>query len=181
MTPRGGTGMNTAIRDGRDIGWKLAWVLRGWADAALLDSYETERRPIAEHNRTRSADPNGSVRGTDAELHIDLAGRIPHAWLPGDAGRVSTLDLLGPGFTLFTGPERAAWDAAAASLPAGAPLAVRGLDEVTARALGIHRGGALLARPDWLPAGAWGHGVDAAAALHAAVRAVAEPDERAVA
>jgi len=181
VTPRGGTGMNTAIRDGRDIGWKLAWVLRGWADQALLDTYEAERRPIAEHNRIRSADPNGSVRGTDEELHIDLAGRIPHAWLPGDAGRVSTLDLVGQGFTLLTGPERDAWDAAAATVPAGAPLAVRSLDEVSARALGIHRGGALLARPDWLPAGAWGHGVDATSALHDAVRAIAEPREREVA
>ena len=27
VTPRGGTGMNTAIHDGYDIGWKLAWVL----------------------------------------------------------------------------------------------------------------------------------------------------------
>ena len=44
-TPRGGTGMNTAIHDGHDLGWKLAWVLRGWAGPELLDSYESERRP----------------------------------------------------------------------------------------------------------------------------------------
>ena len=31
VTPRGGTGLNTAVRDGFDLGWKLAWVLRGWA------------------------------------------------------------------------------------------------------------------------------------------------------
>ena len=50
VTPRGGTGLNTAIRDGFDIGWKLAWVLRGWADERLLESYERERRPVAEFN-----------------------------------------------------------------------------------------------------------------------------------
>ena len=32
MTPRGGTGMNTAVQDSFDLGWKLAWVLCGWAD-----------------------------------------------------------------------------------------------------------------------------------------------------
>ena len=40
LTPRGATGMNTAIRDGHDLGWKLSWVLRGWAGDALLDTYE---------------------------------------------------------------------------------------------------------------------------------------------
>ena len=50
VTPRGGTGMNTAIHDGYDLGWKLGWVLNGWAPEALLDCYESERRPVAEHN-----------------------------------------------------------------------------------------------------------------------------------
>ena len=53
-TPRGATGINTAIHDAYDLGWKLAWVLRGWADPQLLDSYEGERRPVAEHNVERS-------------------------------------------------------------------------------------------------------------------------------
>jgi len=67
VTPRGATGLNTAIRDGYDLGWKLAWVLRGWAGEGLLHTYETERRPVAEHNAARSADPNGSERnGTSA-------------------------------------------------------------------------------------------------------------------
>ena len=76
LTPRGATGMNTAIRDGYDLGWKLAWVLRGWAGEELLDSYEAERRPVAEHNGARGTDPNGSVRGVAEELHVDLGGRI---------------------------------------------------------------------------------------------------------
>ena len=63
VTPRGGTGLNTAIADGFDLGWKLAWVLRGRAGADLLDSYETERRPVAEHNLVRSLDPDGSRLG----------------------------------------------------------------------------------------------------------------------
>ena len=59
--------------------------------------------------RPRSADPNGSdARRRREELHVDLGGRIAHAWLPGETGRVSTLDLLGDGLTLFTGARRGA-------------------------------------------------------------------------
>jgi 2-polyprenyl-6-methoxyphenol hydroxylase-like FAD-dependent oxidoreductase len=101
MTRRGATGMNTAILSGHDLGWKLAWVHRGWAGDELLDTYEAERRPVAEHNLARSVDPNGSLRAASEGLHVDLGGRIPHVWLPD--GR-STLGLLGPGLTAFTGP-----------------------------------------------------------------------------
>ncbi len=45
--PWGGHGFNTCLGDAVNIGWKLAAVLQGWADEALLDSYEQERRPVA--------------------------------------------------------------------------------------------------------------------------------------
>jgi putative polyketide hydroxylase len=144
MAPRGATGMNTAILSGHDLGWKLAWVHRGWAGEELLDTYETERRPVAEHNAMRSADANGSLRDVGEGLHVDLGGRIPHVWLPDGS---STLDLLGPGLTLFTGPEGAAVNGA---LP---PVTVRALPALKARALGIRPGGSLLVRPDGVPAG----------------------------
>src|SRR5262245_21864114 len=54
-TPRGATGMNTAIQDGYGLAWRLAWVLRGWADECLLETYERERRPVGVRNTMRSA------------------------------------------------------------------------------------------------------------------------------
>lgn len=45
--PTNGLGTNTSIQDSFNLGWKLAWVLRGQAGEALLDSYEAERLPVA--------------------------------------------------------------------------------------------------------------------------------------
>lgn len=45
-SPAGGQGMNTGIQDAWNLGWKLALVVRGVADDALLESYEAERWPI---------------------------------------------------------------------------------------------------------------------------------------
>ena len=53
--PYGGHGFNTGIGDAVNLGWKLAAVLNGWAPAALLDSYEAERRPIAQDTIAEAA------------------------------------------------------------------------------------------------------------------------------
>ena len=45
-SPVGAQGMNTGIQDAVNLGWKLALVARGGARAALLDSYDSERRPV---------------------------------------------------------------------------------------------------------------------------------------
>jgi len=45
--PVGGQGLNLGIQDAFNLGWKLAADLAGWAPDGLLDSYETERRPVA--------------------------------------------------------------------------------------------------------------------------------------
>jgi 2-polyprenyl-6-methoxyphenol hydroxylase-like FAD-dependent oxidoreductase len=65
FTPTGGMGYNTSIDDVVNLGWKLAAVLNGWAPEGLLESYEAERRPIAERNTSfarRMADSVGLVR-----------------------------------------------------------------------------------------------------------------------
>lgn len=50
FTPTGGLGYNTAVEDAVNLGWKLAHVLQERAPQQLLDSYETERRPLAQRN-----------------------------------------------------------------------------------------------------------------------------------
>lgn len=45
--PTGGQGLNTSVQDAYNLGWKLAALLSG-APETLLDSYEEERRPVAE-------------------------------------------------------------------------------------------------------------------------------------
>lgn len=52
--PTGGYGMNSAVGDSFDIGWKIAAVLNGYAGPALLASYEAERRPVAARNLEQS-------------------------------------------------------------------------------------------------------------------------------
>ena len=52
--PTGGYGMNTAVGDSFDVGWKLAAVLAGHGGLSLLSSYEAERRPVAARNIDRS-------------------------------------------------------------------------------------------------------------------------------
>jgi 2-polyprenyl-6-methoxyphenol hydroxylase-like FAD-dependent oxidoreductase len=149
VTPRGGTGMNTAIADGFDLGWKLVWVTSSWAGDRLLDTYESERRPVAEHNLARSIDPWGSRRTVAAEVGVDLGGRLPHAWLPQTSR--STLDLLGSGLTLFTAGPGSALPDRSTSGPAdmpNVPVTVHHLDLITARTLGLRPNASLLVRPD---------------------------------
>jgi hypothetical protein len=134
--------MNTAIQDGFALGWRLAWVLRGWAESSLLDGYESHRRPIGARNTARSA--TMEPRDNSKDYLDDLAGRIPHAWVSRDGGVVSTLDLVGPGLTLITGPYGRAWSQAVLELGAALPVAVHGVDEGTAQrpesATGCRRG-----------------------------------------
>ncbi|MFF3497991.1 FAD-dependent monooxygenase [Streptomyces sp. NPDC003247] len=54
IPPAGGLGMNAGVADVHNLCWKLAGVLRGWAGPGLLDTYGTERLPVA-HRSLRQA------------------------------------------------------------------------------------------------------------------------------
>jgi 2-polyprenyl-6-methoxyphenol hydroxylase-like FAD-dependent oxidoreductase len=47
-SPVGAQGMNTGLQDAYNLAWKLALVVGGKADAALLESYHAERFPVAQ-------------------------------------------------------------------------------------------------------------------------------------
>lgn len=54
LPPTGGLGMNTGIQDVENLAWKLAAVVRGWADEAILETYNAERRPVGVANALQS-------------------------------------------------------------------------------------------------------------------------------
>ena len=60
MSPTGAFGSNTGIQDAHNLAWKLAAVLGGWAGPALLETYGTERRPVA-----RATSERASARSTE--------------------------------------------------------------------------------------------------------------------
>ncbi|MEV6121377.1 FAD-dependent monooxygenase [Streptomyces sp. NPDC052077] len=55
MSPTGAFGSNTGIQDAHNLAWKLAAVIGGWAGDGLLDTYDAERRPVAEATSARAA------------------------------------------------------------------------------------------------------------------------------
>ncbi len=52
--PTGGLGLNTGVADVHNLIWKIAAVEAGWAPASILDTYEAERRPVAQFNSDQS-------------------------------------------------------------------------------------------------------------------------------
>jgi putative polyketide hydroxylase len=204
MPPFKAGGANTAIQSADNLAWKLAAVLKGWADEALLTSYHAERHPVGRFAARQSLtgptvgllrlDDEGPGLPPDEEASMfsllggyqyrsaavvtdepapadpdavslvdDLRGqpgtRVPHAWVQHGDRRVSTLDLLGSGFTLLAGDDGARWTAAAAtaSVALGVPVAVHRIgsagdvldaDGSWAKVTGLAPGGALLVRPD---------------------------------
>ncbi len=83
MPPNGGFGGNTGIHDAHNLAWKLALVLNGHASPRLLESYETERKPVAKFTVeqafsryvTRTAPWLQSTQQTDPvehDFHIEL-------------------------------------------------------------------------------------------------------------
>lgn len=131
--PTGGQGLNTSAQDAYNLGWKLAAVLGGAADE-LLNSYEIERRPVAEmmlslSTRLLEAGKRGEIeRGREVrqldigyqvsplsvECVLERSGlrpgdRAPDAPIGGAAGQPSRLFHLfkGPHWTLLIGGQGA--------------------------------------------------------------------------
>ncbi len=83
FTPTGGFGLNTGIEDAFNLGWKLAAVKAGWAAESLLDSYESERRPVAERNTGYAL--TLARRNGECPVGADIQAETP----AGDAARAA--------------------------------------------------------------------------------------------
>ncbi|MED7952643.1 FAD-dependent oxidoreductase [Kitasatospora sp. NPDC058201] len=55
MSPTGAFGSNTGIQDAHNLAWKLAAALCGWAGPGLLETYGSERRPVAQVTGERAS------------------------------------------------------------------------------------------------------------------------------
>jgi putative polyketide hydroxylase len=123
---------------------------------AMLAGYQYHSTAVVT-SESAAADPD-AVLLVD-ELRGQPGTRVPHAWVHRGGQRVSTLDLLGRGFTLFTGAAGAQWGAGAATAAAalGIPIDVcrigqggdaTDIDGRWAAITEITPEGALLVRPD---------------------------------
>lgn len=87
ITPMWALGLNTGVLDASNLPWRLAWVLRGWAEPALLDGYEREQAPVAIEGSGEMAEAARAYmsRGADAASVMEY----------GEWGNVFTRALLG--------------------------------------------------------------------------------------
>ena len=91
----GGQGLNAGLGDAMNLGWKLAATLRGDAPAALLDTYEAERRPVGQWvldwTRAQAAvmRPDAQARALEGIVRDLVDTRDGATWLAGQLWGVS--------------------------------------------------------------------------------------------
>ena len=114
VSPFGARGGNGAIADVDNLAWKLALVVAGEAPAALLDSYDDERRAAARENilnSTRSTDfitPKFPASRAFRDAALSLARDFPFARALINSGRLS-VPTAQPGSPLDTPDRDADW------------------------------------------------------------------------
>src|SRR5215471_9387245 len=95
FSPFGARGLNSGVQDAENAAWKIAFVLRGWATEALLDSYHAERHAAAcENLEVTTATMRFLVPGTDADRRhrvatLEAAVADPAARSAVDSGRLA--------------------------------------------------------------------------------------------
>lgn len=70
--PTGGHGMNSGIQDAHNLAWKLALVLQGAAGDGLLDTYEVERRPVAQRYADESVKNARGQRSAQRSIPVEV-------------------------------------------------------------------------------------------------------------
>lgn len=82
FTPTGGLGYNTAVEDAVNLAWKLSSVIRRQANLELLESYEAERRPLAQRNTSYARHFADSIGLFSAKPELDddsIQGEVERA------------------------------------------------------------------------------------------------------
>ncbi|CAO1946927.1 unnamed protein product [Urochloa humidicola] len=69
--PAGGFGMNTGIQDAHNLAWKLGLILTGAASPSIVQTYESERRPVAIFNTELSVENFKAAMSIPATLGLD--------------------------------------------------------------------------------------------------------------
>ena len=106
VSPFGARGANSGVQDAENLAWKLDLVLKGQADAALLDSYAAEREFGADENilnSTRATDfltPKTENSRIFRDAVLTLAGKHEFARPLVNSGRLS-VPCVYDGFPLF--------------------------------------------------------------------------------
>lgn len=72
--PTGGLGLNTGVQDAHNLAWKLAAVLDGRAPDSLLDTYQSERQPVARYNAEQSL--NNALRLLEVPQALGLGADL---------------------------------------------------------------------------------------------------------
>jgi 2-polyprenyl-6-methoxyphenol hydroxylase-like FAD-dependent oxidoreductase len=85
----GGQGMNCCMQDAHNLGWKLAYVEKGNAQASLLDSYESERHPIGEQVIQGASALHEIIMAHGTAVQERMQKVKDPAWLAIAAGRIS--------------------------------------------------------------------------------------------
>lgn len=114
VSPFGARGANSGLEDAENLGWKLARVLSGQSQEALLMSYDIERSTAADENireSTRSTDFMAPASQHEARLRqavLALANDTEFAKRMINGGRLSTPSVYA---TPLSTPDRDAWTA----------------------------------------------------------------------
>ena len=83
--PTGGLGMNSGIGDVHNLSWKLAQIIKAGADDSLLDTYEVERKPVAERNAAESFENFERIFDVVKAIGLDPDGAEKAARLRGSS------------------------------------------------------------------------------------------------